>query len=317
MNILITGALGQLGSELTEHLRQQFSPTQVLATDIREPNEDTDGPFEVLDVTDGKRMAELISKYKITHVLHLAAILSARGEQNPLQTWRINMDSWLNVLEVSRTSSVRKVYFPSSIAVFGADTPAQNTPQFTHLAPSTVYGMSKQAGEHWAQYYFKRYGLDVRSLRYPGLISYKSPPGGGTTDYAIDIFHAALKGETYSCFLKEDTYLPMMYMPDAVRATIELMEAPLDKISTHTGYNLGAMSFSPKEIFEEIKQHIPEFTVNYDPDFRQQIADTWPDSLDDSLARQDWGWKESFDLSKMTTDMLKNLKTRLPIGELA
>lgn len=310
--ILITGALGQLGTELSEYLRKALSPEQVLTTDIREPALPQDGPFELLDVTDGNRLSELVRKYGITQIYHLAAILSAKGEQAPLRTWQINMDSWLNVLEVARTHEVKKVYFPSSIAVFGKDTPAQHTPQFTYLSPRTIYGISKQAGEQWGQYYFERYGLDVRSLRYPGLISYKNPPGGGTTDYAVEIFHAALQGESYTSFLEKDTFLPMMYMPDAVRGTIELMEAPAERISTHTGYNIGAMSFSPEELFSAIQQHLPDFSITYEPDFRQQIADTWPDSLDDGLARKDWGWKESFQLEEMTQDMLTNLKAYMP-----
>ncbi len=309
--ILITGALGQLGTELTDYLRAQLSPEQVLATDIRSPHLPTDGPFELLDVSDGNRLHALVKQYGVTQIYHLAAILSAKGEQQPLQTWEINMGSWLKVLEVSRSAGIGKVYFPSSIAVFGSQTPGQNTPQFTYLAPETVYGMSKQAGELWGQYYFNRYGLDVRSIRYPGLISYKNPPGGGTTDYAVEIFHAAIQGQPYTCFLDAHTYLPMMYMPDAVRATVELMEAPADSLSTHTGYNVSAMSFSPQELFEEIQRHFPDFSIRYAPDFRQKIAESWPDSFDDSLARQDWKWQPTYNLRWLTRDMIANLSHQL------
>lgn len=309
--ILITGALGQLGTELTAYLREQLSPEQVLATDIRQPEQPEEGPFAILDVTDGERLAMLVRKHRITQIYHLAAILSAKGEEQPLRTWQVNMESWLNILEVARTHEIKKVYFPSSIAVFGKDTPARHTPQFTYLSPRTVYGISKQAGEQWGQYYYERYGLDVRSLRYPGLISYKNPPGGGTTDYAVDIFYAALREGSYTCFLEPDTYLPMMYMPDAVRGTVELMETPAERISTHTGYNMGAMSFSPKDLATAIRKELPDFSMDYKPDFRQKIAETWPDSLDDQLARQDWGWKEAFGLQSMTADMLTNLRKKI------
>jgi nucleoside-diphosphate-sugar epimerase len=253
----------------------------------------------------------LVIRHNITQIYLLAAILSATGEKNPLLAWHINMQSLLNVLDIAKEESIDKIYWPSSIAVFGPNSPKETTPQHTIIEPTTIYGISKYAGERWCEYYNHRYGLDVRSLRYPGLISYKSAPGGGTTDYAIEIFHEALEEKTYNCFLKESTYLPMMYMPDAIRATIELMEADKSRISVRSSYNLGGMSFSPKEIAAEIKKHIPEFTITYEPDYRQQIADSWPQSIDDILARNDWGWKPEYCLEKMTVDMLKNLPETL------
>jgi nucleoside-diphosphate-sugar epimerase len=259
---------------------------------------------------DRKRLFELVDNEGITQIYHLAAILSASGEANPLRTWDINMDGLFNVLEVARERKINKVFFPSSIAVFGKDTPAINTPQHTILNPTTVYGMSKVAGEHWAQYYHLKYGLDIRLLRYPGIIGYQSDPGGGTTDYAVDIFHKAVLGENYTCFLKDDTALPMIYMEDAIRATVELMEAPAAKVKLRTGYNLSGMSFTPKEVTAAIQQHYPTFEVTYEPDFRQQIAESWPQSIDDSVARAGWGWQPSFDLEKMTEDMILNLKKK-------
>lgn len=305
--ILITGANGQLGSELSDALRKHYGHTQVIATDIRESNSPQAGIFEQLDVLDGERLLALVKKYKVTQIYHLAAILSAKGEERPQFTWQVNMEGLFNVLNIARDEQLRKVYYPSSIAVFGSKTPRINTPQDSIFNPSTVYGISKLAGEHWSAYYHKRYGLDVRSLRYPGLIGYVAPPGGGTTDYAVDIFHHAVKGKAYNCFLKADTALPMMYMPDAIRATIELMEAPAEQISLHEGYNLSGMSFTPAEITEAIQAHYPQFEVRYEPDFRQSIADSWSDSIDDSLARSDWGWQEEYDLEKMTADMLQQL----------
>jgi nucleoside-diphosphate-sugar epimerase len=244
----------------------------------------------------------------ITQIYLLAAILSATGEKNPSLAWNLNMQGLLNVLDIARDEKMQKVYWPSSIAVFGPTSPRKNCPQQTIIEPATVYGISKYAGEFWCNYFNHRFGVDVRSIRYPGLISYKSAPGGGTTDYAVEIFHEALEEKKYTCFLKEDTYLPMMYMPDAIRATIELMEAPADKISVRTSYNVSGMSFSPKEIAAEIKKQITGFTISYKPDYRQAIADSWPQSIDDSIARKDWGWKEEFDLAAMTKDMLANLK---------
>ncbi len=306
--ILITGACGQIGSELTLMLREKFGKNNVIATDLSEPKASiADGIFEKLNVLDGQRFEELIVKYKVTQVYHLAAILSAKGEQNPLQTWQINMDSLLQLFEMSRKNGIRKIFWPSSIAVFSRETPADNTPQHTYMYPSTVYGISKLAGEYWCKYYFDRYGLDIRSIRYPGIISYKTLPGGGTTDYAVDIYFQAKKTNTYDCFLSENTYLPMIYMPDALRATIELMEAPAEKIKIRTSYNLSAMSFSPKEMTQAIQKYQPNFQISYTPDFRQAIADTWPNSIDDSQAREDWQWKPEFDLDSMTKDMLENV----------
>ncbi|RMG85226.1 MAG: NAD-dependent epimerase/dehydratase family protein [Bacteroidetes bacterium] len=304
--ILIIGASGQLGTVLTQRLQEVFGTDRVVTSDVRPPVEER-GIFEPLDVLDRKALADLIRRYDITQIYHLAAILSAKGEQNPLLTWQVNMDGWLNVLQVARESRVEKVYFPSSIAVFGPETPRRNTPQFTVLSPTTVYGMSKVAGEHWARYYAERYGLDVRSLRYPGVIGYQSMPGGGTTDYAVDIFHKAILGERFTCFLKEDTVLPMIYMDDAIRATLELMEAPKEKIKIRTSYNLAGVSFSPAEVAFEIRKHIPGFDIYYEPDFRQQIADSWPESIDDSCAREDWGWAPKYDLAALTRDMLFHL----------
>ena len=307
--ILITGANGQIGTVLTQALRKVFGNEQVLATDIKKPQNE-EGPFELLDILDRERMQQLIKKYNITQVYHLAAILSAKGESNPQLTWKINMDGFFNIMESARELNLAKVFFPSSIAVFSEESPRQNTPQYTVLHPSTVYGISKSSSENWCQYYHKRYGVDVRSIRYPGIISYQSDPGGGTTDYAVEIFHEALKKKTYNCFLKENTRLPMIYMPDAIRATLMLMEAPADMISVRTSYNLAAMSFTPKEIYQAILQYIPDFKIKYKPDFRQQIAESWNESIDDSFARNDWAWKENFDLHAMTKDMILNLKKK-------
>ncbi|NDE79199.1 MAG: NAD-dependent epimerase/dehydratase family protein, partial [Chitinophagaceae bacterium] len=247
-------------------------------------------------------------RQNITQIYLLAAILSATGEKNPSLAWNLNMQGLLNVLDIAREEKLHKVFWPSSIAVFGPSSPRQNCPQQTIIEPTTVYGISKYAGEFWCHYYWQRYGVDVRSVRYPGLISYKSEPGGGTTDYAVDIYHQALQKNQYTCFLKEDTYLPMMYMPDAIRATIELMESPQKSVGIRTSYNLSAMSFSPQEVAASIRTHLPDFSISYSPDYRQQIADSWPQSIDDSVARSDWGWKEEFDLTSMTADMLKNLR---------
>lgn len=304
--ILIIGANGQLGSVLTEKLQEIFGYDHVITSDIRQP-EKKNSVFEFLDITDADRLAEVVKKYNVTQIYHLAAILSASGEKNPLGTWDINMKGLINVLEIAREKQLSKIYFPSSIAVFGPDTPRLNTPQHTVLAPTTVYGMSKVAGENWCQYYAQRYDLDIRSLRYPGVIGYQSLPGGGTTDYAVDIYHKAILNEPFSCFLKSDTSLPMIYMDDVIRGTLELMDAPASKIKIRTSYNLGGISFSPAEIASEIQKHIPDFVIKYEPDFRQQIAESWPDSIDDSEARKDWGWEPKFDLNLMTKDMLFHL----------
>ena len=308
--ILVIGASGQIGVELTLALRKIYGNSNVIASDLREQNPllEGTGPYVSLDVMNKEMLHVQVIRQGITQIYLLAAILSATGEKNPNLAWSLNMQSLLNVLDIAKEEHLHKVYWPSSIAVFGPTSPKKNCPQQTVIEPSTVYGISKYAGEFWCNYYFHRYGVDVRSLRYPGLISYKSQPGGGTTDYAVEIFHAAKDGEQYECFLKKDTYLPMMYMPDAIRSTIELMEADAAKISVRTSYNLSGMSFSPEEITAEIKTHIPDFSTVYNPDYRQAIADSWPQSIDDSVARKDWGWKEEFDLKEMTKDMLANLK---------
>jgi nucleoside-diphosphate-sugar epimerase len=309
--ILVIGASGQIGVELTLALRKIYGNANVIASDLREENDllKGSGPYVSLDVMNKEMLHVQVIRQNITQIYLLAAILSATGEKNPHLAWSLNMQSLLNVLDIAREEKLTKVYWPSSIAVFGPTSPKNNCPQQTVIEPTTVYGISKYAGEFWCNYFFHRYGVDVRSLRYPGLISYKSAPGGGTTDYAVEIFHEALEEKKYTCFLREDTYLPMMYMPDAIRATIELMEAPMDKISIRTSYNLSGMSFSPKEIASEIKKHIPNFTIKYEPDYRQAIADSWPASIDDSVARKDWGWKEEFGLERMVEDMLENLET--------
>ena len=308
--ILVIGASGQIGVELTLALRKMYGNANVVASDLREENDllKGTGPYVSLDVMNKEMLHVQVIRQGITQIYLLAAILSATGEKNPNLAWSLNMQSLLNVLDIAREENLHKVYWPSSIAVFGPTSPRQNCPQATVIEPVTVYGISKFAGEFWCNYYNRRYGVDVRSLRYPGLISYKSAPGGGTTDYAVEIFHEALEEKRYECFLREDTYLPMMYMPDAIRATIELMEAEASKISIRTSYNISGMSFSPKEITAEIKNHIPDFSISYKPDYRQAIADSWPQSIDDAVARNDWGWKEEFNLEGMTKDMLENLK---------
>ncbi|MDH7462514.1 NAD-dependent epimerase/dehydratase family protein [Chitinophagaceae bacterium 26-R-25] len=308
--ILVIGACGQIGVELTLALRNIYGGSNVIASDMREENEllKGTGPYVTLDVMNKEMLHVQVIRQNITQIYLLAAILSATGEKNPNLAWHLNMQSLLNVLDIAREEKLHKVYWPSSIAVFGPTSPKQNCPQQTIIEPSTVYGISKYAGEFWCNYYNQRYGVDVRSIRYPGLISYKSAPGGGTTDYAVEIFHEALEEKKYECFLEEDTYLPMMYMPDAIRATIELMEAPVEKISIRTSYNVAAISFSPKEIAACIKKHIPDFEISYKPDSRQAIANSWPQSIDDTVARNDWNWKHEFDLEKMTSDMLANLK---------
>jgi nucleoside-diphosphate-sugar epimerase len=307
--ILLTGAGGQLGSELTQALWRIYGADNVISSDIKEPQGILkEGRFEKLDVMQKNQLVELIRKNEITQVYHLAALLSATGEKNPRWAWDLNMESLLFVLEAARELSLEKVYWPSSIAAFGPTTPKKNTPQYTIMDPTTVYGITKLAGELWCDYYFKRYGVDVRSLRYPGLIGYKTLPGGGTTDYAVDIYFQGIKNKSYECFLSPATYLPMMYMNDAVKATIDLMEAPAQKIKVRSSYNVSAMSFCPADIAASIKKHIPDFSITYKPDFRQAIADSWPASIDDSAARTDWGWNHEFDLDKMSADILSNLK---------
>jgi len=307
--ILVIGASGQIGVELTLALRKIYGAGNVIASDLREQNPllNGTGPYVSLDVMNKEMLHVQVIRQNVTQIYLLAAILSATGEKNPNLAWNLNMQGLLNVLDIARDEKLTKVYWPSSIAVFGPTSPKLNCPQQTIIEPSTVYGISKYAGEFWCNYFFNKYGVDVRSLRYPGLISYKSEPGGGTTDYAVEVYHEALKEKSYTCFLQRDTYLPMMYMPDAIRATIELMEAPAQNIKIRTSYNLAAMSFSPEEIGIEIKKHIPQFKMDYAPDYRQAIANSWPQSIDDSVAKKDWGWKPEFDLEKMTADMLENL----------
>ena len=307
--ILVTGASGQLGSVLTAQLQLKHGIDAVIATDLYF-NENFNGPFEILDATDIDGLTSLILKHNITQIYHLAAILSAKGEMFPLNTWDINMKTFFNVLEAARLLGIQKVFFPSSIAVFGNDAPKINTPQNTALNPSTVYGISKVAGEHWAQYYRKKYGLDIRSIRYPGVIGHQTLPGGGTTDYAVAIYHKAVKGEYYECFLKPSTVWPMMFMDDAIRATIELMEAPKENLKIENAYNLAAMSFSPSEITASIRKFYPEFKTIYQPDFRQEIAESWPSSIDDSCARRDWNWKPKFKIDTMSATMIKHLKQK-------
>jgi nucleoside-diphosphate-sugar epimerase len=307
--ILVIGASGQIGVELTLALRKMYGAAQVVAADLREQNPllAGTGPYVSLDVMNKEMLHVQVIRQNITQIYLLAAILSATGEKNPSLAWNLNMQGLLNVLDIAREEKLSKVFWPSSIAVFGPSSPRVNCPQHTIIEPTTIYGISKYAGEFWCNYYWQRYGVDVRSIRYPGLISYKSEPGGGTTDYAVEIYHEALSKQSYSCFLKADTFLPMMYMPDAIRATTELMEAPARQIAIRTSYNLSAMSFSPAQIAASIQRQIPDFSISYQPDYRQQIADSWPQSIDDSAARRDWGWKHEFDLDAMTDDMLRNL----------
>ena len=308
--ILIIGACGQIGSELTQKLREIYGNNNVVASDIREGKEDlmTSGPFEILDATDTDGILKVVQKYNVTQVYLMAAMLSATAEQYPQKAWDLNMNSLLGVLELAKDKHIKQLYWPSSIASFGPTSPKINTPQQTIMEPTTVYGISKLAGEHWCNYYHNRYGVDVRSIRYPGIISWKTKPGGGTTDYAVDIYFKAVENQSYECFLSENTRLPMMYMQDAVDATIKIMQADADKIKTRTAYNLAAISFTPDEIAKEIKKHIPEFTISYKPDFRQAIADSWPQVIDDADAREDWKWNHQFDLELMTKEMLKSLQ---------
>jgi nucleoside-diphosphate-sugar epimerase len=311
--ILVIGACGQIGVELTLELRRLYGGANVIASDLRAENDllKGTGPYVSLDVMNKEMLHVQVIRQNITQIYLLAAILSATGEKNPNLAWSLNMTSLLNVLEIAKDENVQKVYWPSSIAVFGPTSPKVNCPQQTIIEPITVYGISKFAGEFWCNYFNQRFQIDVRSLRYPGLISYKSEPGGGTTDYAVEIFQDAIEDNHYTSFLKEDTYLPMMYMPDAIRATIELMEAPVEKISIRTSYNISGVSFSPKEIAAEIKKHLPDFTISYEPDYRQAIAQSWPQSIDDSVARNDWGWKPKYDLYSLVNDMIDNLEKEI------
>ena len=308
--ILIIGASGQIGNELTMSLRNRYGNQNVIASDLREASALVmeSGPFEILDAMDGKATEKAVKKYNITDVYLMAAMLSATAEKFPAKGWNLNMSSLFNVLNLAKDKKIERIFWPSSIAVFGPTTPKTNTPQHTIMEPTTVYGISKQTGERWCEYYHKRYGVDVRSIRYPGLISYKTPPGGGTTDYAIEIFHEALKEKKYTCFLSAQTALPMMFMDDAIDATVNIMLAPSQKIKIRNAYNLAALSFTPQELAVSIQKHISDFTIAYQPDFRQAIADSWPASIDDSQARKDWGWEHRIDLDTLTKIMIENLR---------
>ena len=309
--ILIIGACGQIGTELTYALREKYGSNNVIASDIREGSESImeSGPFEILDATDYDALEEVIAYYEISEVYLMAAMLSATAEKFPMRAWNLNMNSLFNVLNLAKEKKIDKVFWPSSIAVFGPNTPKENTPQNTIMEPSTVYGISKQSGERWCEYYYNKFGVDVRSIRYPGLISWKTMPGGGTTDYAVEIYHKALSNGSYTCFLKEDTALPMMFMDDAIRATLELMYTDTKRIKVRSSYNLSGMSFTPKEMATSIQNHIPGFSIDYAPDFRQNIADSWPSSIDDTNAQTDWNWKAKFDLEETTKTMLENLSS--------
>ena len=313
--ILIIGSSGQIGTELVMELRSMYGNNNVIASDIRPSSSEVmeSGPFEKLDIMDEKLLRSIVKKYEITQVYLLAALLSATAEKNIELGWSLNMRSHSHVLDLAKDGLIKKIFWPSSIAVFGPTTPMENTPQYTVMEPNTVYGITKQAGERWNEYYFNKFGVDVRSIRYPGLIGWKAAPGGGTTDYAVDIFHQAIQHEKYESFLSENTGLPMMYMPDAIRATIELMEAPAEQVKIRSSYNLAGVSFTPKQIAEEVKKHIPDFKMTYNPDFRQAIADSWPSSIDDNYAQKDWGWELKYDLEKMTSDMMINLKEQYKI----
>jgi nucleoside-diphosphate-sugar epimerase len=311
--ILVIGSSGQIGSELVMELRSRFGNDNVIASDIKTPPEDVmnSGVYEKLDVMDDKRLREIIHAHNIKQIYHLAAMLSGSAEKNPQKAWDLNMVGLLNILNLAKEKVINKVFWPSSIAVFGPTTPKKNTPQLTIMEPTTVYGISKLAGERWCEYYFAKHGVDVRSIRYPGLISYKTEAGGGTTDYAVEIFYHAIKHKKYECFLKADAALPMMFMPDAIRATIDLMETDSANVKIRSSYNLSAISFNPEEIAGAIRKHIPEFTITYKPDFRQKIAESWPQSIDDAEARADWGWKHEYDLDAMTDIMLKEIKKKV------
>ncbi len=315
--ILIIGAAGQIGSELTMKFREIYGGKNVIAGEIKDMPSGKlkeSGPFEKVDVTDRNNIAEVVKKYNVDAIVNLAAILSACGEQNPQFAWHVNMNGFLNVLEVARELKLKRVFNPSSIAAFGPTTPRENTPQETVLKPTSMYGVTKVAGELLADYYVQKFGLDVRGLRYPGIISNETLPGGGTTDYAVAIFYEAIKNKKYTCFLKEDTMLPMMYMPDCIKATIDLFHADYSKLKHHSDFNLAAMSFTPKILADEIKKHIPDFTIDYNIDYRQAIADSWPKTIDDNVARSEWNWKPVFDLALMTSDMLEVLSKKLKIG---
>jgi nucleoside-diphosphate-sugar epimerase len=313
--ILIIGSSGQIGTELVMELRNMYGNDNVIASDIRPSSEQVmqSGPFEKMDIMDEQLLRSIVKKYKVTQVYLLAALLSATAEQNIELGWSLNMRSHSHVLDLAKDGLIKKIFWPSSIAVFGPTTPMENTPQYTVMEPNTVYGITKQAGERWNEYYFNKFGVDVRSIRYPGLIGWKATPGGGTTDYAVDIFHQAIQHGKYESFLSKNTGLPMMYMPDAIRATIELMEAPAEQVKIRSSYNLAGVSFTPKQIAEKVSKHIPNFEMSYKPDFRQKIADSWPSSIDDTHAQNDWGWKLEYDLEKMTSDMMKNLKEQYKI----
>ncbi len=308
--ILVTGAKGQIGSELVPLLRKKYGHENVIATDIKD-EEEGDAPYEILDVRDGKKLAGVVDRYGIDTIFHMAAILSATGEKNPQLAWDVNVGGLYNVLEVGREKSLFRIFIPSSIAAFGPETPKVNTPQDTVLKPRTMYGITKVIGERLGEYYFWKYNLDVRGVRYPGIISSKTLPGGGTTDYAVEIFYEALRKKRYTSFLKPQTRLPMMYMPDCLKATLMLMEAPLENLKHHTDFNVAGMSFSVEELALEIKKRIPEFEIDYEPDYRQAIADSWPESIDDSAARQEWGWSPDYDLPSMVDDMLEKLRIKL------
>jgi len=312
-NILIIGASGQIGTELTIALRKIYGNENVFATDIKQSPKDIveTGPFQILDVLNDKALIHFVIRHKITQIYHLAAVLSGNAEKLPLQAWDINMRGLLNVLDLAKEVGIKKVFWPSSIAVFGKTTPKIKTPQLTITEPNTVYGISKLAGERWCEYYYNKFNIDVRSIRYPGLISYKTEAGGGTTDYAVEIFYDAIKRKHYDCFLQENTTLPMLFMEDAINCTIKLMEADAANLTVRSSYNLGGISFNPKEIAAEIKKHIPEFTINYKPDFRQQIAESWPQSIDDSIARKDWNCEYKYDLAKITEIMLSEIRKKL------
>lgn len=311
--ILVIGAAGQIGSELVLALRKKFGNENVFATDIKQPPADVleGGPFEILDVMDSNRLIHFVIRHKITQIYHLAAVLSGNAEKIPIQAWNINMNSLMNILDLAKeVPEVKRVFWPSSIAVFGPSTPRHHTPQFTITEPNTVYGISKLAGERWIEYYHQKYGLDIRSIRYPGLISYKTEAGGGTTDYAVEIFYDAIKKGCYECFLKEDASLPMMFMDDAIQATIDLMDVDIHDLSIHSSYNVAGISFNPEQLAQEIKKHIPEFKIKYKPDFRQAIAESWPASIDDSFAKKDWGLNYKYDLSSLTETMLGGIKKK-------
>lgn len=309
--ILVTGAIGQIGSELVLALRQKHGKENIIASDLRAPQNQDFYPFETLDVLDKRGLENIVKKHNIEIIYHLAAILSAAGEKNPQLCWDVNMNGLYNVLEVARELSVKQIICPSSIAVFGPETPRQNTPQETVIMPKTMYGLTKAAGELLCDYYVAKFGVDVRGIRYPGLISYKTLPGGGTTDYAVEIFYEAIKHKKYTCFLEANTILPMMYMPDAIRGTMDLSEVDFKTLKHHSNFNFAGMSFSCAQIAAEIKKHIPEFEINYAPDFRQQIANSWPQSIDDTSSRNEWGWKPEYDLARMVEDMLVELKKKL------